>query len=108
MFNTGPIFSLVLSAIFLKEVATVKDRICIACAFSGVILVSIGSSKNQSTEYPNKMFGVFNAFISGIAIGIIQTAMRKISQNMSFIFVSFYGAVSGLLVMIGGLLFAPS
>ena len=112
---TSPVFTMVLSKVFLKDTCKLYKVICAMILFSGVILVlqpplifdqaGVGNDINisNSKESNKYYFGASMAFVSSIAGGfhyVIVGRLFKNSTTSSALLLTFYKGFGGLFILV--------
>ena len=91
MVNTAPLISLLLSAIFLREVIPVLRWVGVAISFVGIYL--LGTSDGVTSA-----LGVLLLIIAAISLGIYSVALKPLLARQHPLAVTFHGTWPGIIL----------
>lgn len=98
--SLNPMIAAIIAYLFLKERVAMLESVLFITAFCGVVILAL--SKNEATDeiFPNKIVGIFLAFLGGLMAGITYNIIRKMNMTLHMIYSPFYNAISGVFVVI--------
>ena len=89
IFNINPIFVALLAYFLLHETLSKLNMVCVVGAFLGVILVGFGRS-DKKMEGKREIIGILTCFISSLTASFAYICMKKLNQEMHYIFSPYY------------------
>lgn len=99
IFNINPIFVALLAYFLLHEKLTSTSLACVVGAFMGVVIVGLGR-KDKITEGKHQIVGVITCFLSALSASVAYICMKKVNQEIHYIFSPYYLNIASLLLII--------
>lgn len=94
---TIPIFTLILASIFLKEKATLDQKIFTIISVLGVMLIVLAPGIDPSQGFKGQFLGIFLVTMSCLSSAVYNIVTRKKTQSVSLFKISYMMSLMGFI-----------
>lgn len=83
--STAPLFIVVLSVVFLKEIPSTGVVVAIALAIAGAILIGLSDASGGGRTFPNEALGNAMAVVAAVLVSVYFLIGRSVRPRVSFL-----------------------